>query len=1560
MSDDEFDFDDAALGELDAIETALQSGLALPPRSVVNKPGLRQRDLFGGTVVQQERPASKAGPSRSGPGRGGGSGGGGGGGGGEGITQAKTKQVKEWDRSSFAKHGWSKRGAAEAKAKAQGKRPKGKGRSYGSDEDEWDEDNVLDDDDDGDDGEDFLVDTSYDPKAPILPIKWDPDREAARTFVYPVQPDKPMRVYQYNIVSRALFENTLVSLPTGLGKTFIAAVVMLNFYRWYPRGKVLFLAPTRPLVTQQIKACHYIAGIPQNDCIELTGGTPAKLRSVGWLTKRVIYSTPQTVERDLAKGRLDPRDVTCIVVDEAHRASGDYSYCGVVRYMMCRNPHFRVLALTATPGSRGEAVQEVIDNLHIGRIEVRADDSLDIRQYVHKKSFDLCVLPLGPQLGALRDKWAGLMKQYIQPLYAARLLWSQDAIMLSPYAVQMAYQKINGLPGGRKDNGKFFPMIKTLAMMARAMEYLVVQSVTSFLSIVKDIEGAGSKNLVNSSGFREVKRDTDALRSRAGYVGHPKMEKLRSMCIEHFTNAQDERDEYTGERRETRVMIFCNFRAVVEEIVECLNTQRPLIKATPFVGQASSKGSKGKSQKEQLETIRKFKRGDYNVLVATSIGEEGLDIGEIDLIVCYEANKSPIRMLQRVGRTGRARDGHIIVLMAEGREEKNWDKANDAYNDVQNALTSNKTFELYVDGERLLPADVKPQCEKVEIKALPLDLEKLTMTGRSAAERKALAEKKPKRKVDLTANAPDDAFLGFRTAGQLAAAKKDKPLPPSQVLRERKASALLTLDEEAQLRSRWQHDAAGRPVRPSVFEVEDLPFERDSSGGAQRIPRHGDRHADLLAALRTCDKLSDERPESLDPWHDAHSKAFNPKLVEVWRPDDRRGPPLLHTRLKRLPPSSPVEFSASLPLLTGLVAGPSFDSFAPEPTKVELPLFRTSSQRDVDDPLARELFSSPVGAARPPPLSPPRSPSLFASSPRRSPFRAAAATFDDVAPETLDLSAFDSDDDGAVIGDVVMQPAKSSAHETSFSIDVDLDDDALVLSDSELLAGAVVRGRSGSAAPLAVEEKPAELVLSDSDEAPAAVAPPPPPPGAKVGKLARTVSAPHAGRAAAAAPAPARRSQTTSMAAAPATTPTGKSAFRPFIAPRPSVSQPERAASARPAAARGGEVEGEPEDDYGFLDFADDSELEACMADIPVAAVRGRSVAPAAAPQRHEASDDDQDVVVVDDEEDERREMPPPASTRKHASTPSVARRKATLVDSSPALNGARAGVVTDSHLQGNHRSFRPALPTAPVLDPSTPSIPDSVKKQKPMRRLALPDSSEASSPVLLGRRAVSTAVAPEDYDDSVEIVEPPPRALGRLRRGGRQALDGADEGGDDVVEEVRAPRRSKKRPSGAGSGGEGDGSARTSKKKKRQKKEVLTHRVAARAGIFDIEAVNSSASGSEASTEGYSSENSIDRDFVARSSASPERDDPNASVVSSGQQAQFYRDSLATQAPNGFGTPHFAKGGLARWQDRRGQPRKAIPLSPDAQVEQESWSYDSFCVADDDEIEYETSSPAH
>ena len=73
------------------------------------------------------------------------------------------------------------------------------------------------------------------------------------------------------------------------------------------------------------------------------------------------------------------------LLDEAHRGTGDYAYAQVVRFMMAKNPHFRVLALTATPGGTPEAVQSIVDSLHISRIEIRDETSLDLKEYIYKK-----------------------------------------------------------------------------------------------------------------------------------------------------------------------------------------------------------------------------------------------------------------------------------------------------------------------------------------------------------------------------------------------------------------------------------------------------------------------------------------------------------------------------------------------------------------------------------------------------------------------------------------------------------------------------------------------------------------------------------------------------------------------------------------------------------------------------------------------------------------------------------------------------------------------------------------------------------------------------------------------------------------------------------------------------------------------------------------------------------------------------------------------------------------------------------------------------------------------
>jgi hypothetical protein len=213
------------------------------------------------------------------------------------------------------------------------------------------------------------------------------DPEAIKTWVYPTNLGT-IRDYQYNIVQRGLFNNLLVALPTGLGKTFIAATIILNWFRWTTEAQIVFVAPTKPLVAQQVEACFNIAGIPRSYTTMLTGGVSTGLRAEEWKDKRVFFMTPQTLLNDLKSGYADPKKIVLLVVDEAHRATGAYAYVEVVSFLRRFNSSFRVLALTATPGADVESVQKVIDGLDISKVEIRTENSMDICSYVHQRKID--------------------------------------------------------------------------------------------------------------------------------------------------------------------------------------------------------------------------------------------------------------------------------------------------------------------------------------------------------------------------------------------------------------------------------------------------------------------------------------------------------------------------------------------------------------------------------------------------------------------------------------------------------------------------------------------------------------------------------------------------------------------------------------------------------------------------------------------------------------------------------------------------------------------------------------------------------------------------------------------------------------------------------------------------------------------------------------------------------------------------------------------------------------------------------------------------------------------
>ncbi|KAA0172092.1 hypothetical protein FNF27_06127 [Cafeteria roenbergensis] len=584
------------------------------------------------------------------------------------------------------------------------------------------------------------------------------DPAHAGTWVFPAHPEYPEREYQLAIAGRALFENTLVSLPTGLGKTFIAAVVMHNYRRWFPSGKVVFMAPTRPLVAQQVEACHKIVGIPAEDTAQMQGSVAASLREGYWRERAVIYCTPQMLQNDLEARRVDARRIVLLVLDEAHRATGKYAYCEVVRLMEEAGARFRLLALSATPGSDLKRVQGVIDALRISAIEARADGDPDVAPYTHNRTIDRITVSISSDLKVFQSAFAAVLRPLCVQLHAAKLISHRDPMRLS----QVGLCKV--ADEARKNPGKYpvpqpewhgvMSALYTLQRLQPAMSELLMHGTHAFWCslqrFARERKGTQAENtLLRSHPWRQLTTRLAELERAGRHILHPKLVMLGDKVRHHFERHDAARDAGVAAAVEgsasgaaakggggTRVIIFTETRPSVDEIVKYLRAHAAdCCRPAAFVGQGGSRRPKGaapgdaassssssstaadagtsdggpqqeattsalsssqgpisitgQSQKQQQAVVARFRSGRYNTLVATCIGEEGLDIGDVGLIVLFDASGSPVRTVQRIGRTGRQKAGEIVALVTPGAESAKFEAAFRKYRHVASALRSN-------------------------------------------------------------------------------------------------------------------------------------------------------------------------------------------------------------------------------------------------------------------------------------------------------------------------------------------------------------------------------------------------------------------------------------------------------------------------------------------------------------------------------------------------------------------------------------------------------------------------------------------------------------------------------------------------------------------------------------------------------------------------------------------------------------------------------------------------------------------------------------------------------
>ncbi len=339
------------------------------------------------------------------------------------------------------------------------------------------------------------------------------DELEADSWLYPTNYD--VRQYQLLITETSLFQNTLVCLPTGLGKTLIASVVMHAYYKWFPSGSVIFLAPTKPLVNQQIKACHDIMGIPVNDTAHLEGSINPEKRSEFWDSKRVFFCTPQTLVNDVKNGRLDVKRVVCVVFDEAHKATRGYAYTSVVRELEDNGAKFRILALSATPGSDMKKVQDVVYNLRIANVEVRTEDDPEIAPYRHDREIETVKVAEGGVASikdAVKQELVELMRPVSRRLYDNRILSVDNPKNLNVFAIEEAESNIEIALQKKPEfsNGSSMLMRQILGDVEH------MKSILNCKRVLADAGTGGLLNLMNDMKKKQLPAYVAAHRSQEG------------------------------------------------------------------------------------------------------------------------------------------------------------------------------------------------------------------------------------------------------------------------------------------------------------------------------------------------------------------------------------------------------------------------------------------------------------------------------------------------------------------------------------------------------------------------------------------------------------------------------------------------------------------------------------------------------------------------------------------------------------------------------------------------------------------------------------------------------------------------------------------------------------------------------------------------------------------------------------------------------------------------------------------------------------------------------------
>jgi len=440
-----------------------------------------------------------------------------------------------------------------------------------------------------------------------------------------------VREYQVALANQAKNSNCLVVLPTGLGKTTVALHVIAD-YLSKGEGGVLFLAPTKVLVNQHYE---FLKNVMKIDDIALITGEDLLVRRKKLWINSIICATPEITRNDIIRKIVDIKQFNLIIFDEAHRAVGDYAYTSIADQFS--DTSARMLGMTATLPSEKEKAKEICSNLRIKEIAERSDSSPDVKPYIQETDTEWVLIDLVPEMKIIQRYIKLALDQRYTELRRNGLRLSDNKSLS---------QLLNARQFVLKQNRRSAKPLFTAIRITYALNIFEAHGVTPFLKFCERTQskkGAGIKELfeIDPNFTAAINLAKDALSKG---IEHPKIIKL----VEILSKVK------------SKVLIFSSYRDSVATIHKKLVESN--VTAEILIGKA---GKTGLKQDEQIETVQRFKDGTTKVLVATRVGEEGLDISDVNLVIFYDNVPSSIRFVQRKGRTGRKDKGHLVVLIAK-------------------------------------------------------------------------------------------------------------------------------------------------------------------------------------------------------------------------------------------------------------------------------------------------------------------------------------------------------------------------------------------------------------------------------------------------------------------------------------------------------------------------------------------------------------------------------------------------------------------------------------------------------------------------------------------------------------------------------------------------------------------------------------------------------------------------------------------------------------------------------------------------------------------------------